>query len=94
MPISFVIHFGNIPYAGQQNKNEFTEKGEKSMEKEYTEITIEVTGRLTVRVPKTNDPDALFSAAQEKWMDTDFGPLENIEYAKMVTEDGETLYEA
>lgn len=64
------------------------------MEKEYTEITIEVTGRLTVRVPKTNDPDALFSEAQEKWMETDFGPLEDVEYTKMVTESGETLYEA
>jgi len=64
------------------------------MEKEYTEITIEVTGRLTVRVPKTNDPDTLFSEAQEKWMETDFGPLEDVEYTKMVTESGETLYEA
>ena len=74
--------------------NSWRTERRKTMEKEYTEITIEVTGRLTVRVPKTNDPDALFSAAQEKWMDTDFGPLENIEYKKMVTEDGETLYEA
>ena len=64
------------------------------MEKEYTEVAIRVTGRLIARVPKTDDPDALFSAAQEKWMETDFGPLEDVEYTKMVTESGETLYEA
>ena len=64
------------------------------MEKEYTEVAISVTGRFIARVPKTDDPDTLFSAAQEKWMETDFELLEDVEYAKMVTESSKTLYEA
>lgn len=36
------------------------------MEKEYTEVAISVTGRFIAHVPKTDDPDTLFSAAQEK----------------------------
>lgn len=67
---------------------------ENVMEKEYTEVAISVTGCFIARVQKTDDSDVLFSAAQEKWMETDFSPLENIEYTKMVTESGETLYEA